>query len=59
MLISFQAIVRNQEEFSCMIATQAENIPRNICQDVLPCKLTLTCRIQAQNPHQRKVAILW
>ena len=34
----FQAIVRNQEEYSCMRATQIENIPKNVCQDVLPCK---------------------
>ena len=45
----FQAIVRNQEEYSCMKATQIENIPKNICQDVLPCKSTTLKNIKIPN----------
>ncbi|XP_060594433.1 receptor-type tyrosine-protein phosphatase kappa-like isoform X2 [Ruditapes philippinarum] len=30
-----RAIVRNQEDYSCLIATQPDNARRNICQDVI------------------------
>ncbi|KAL4236575.1 hypothetical protein ACF0H5_004960 [Mactra antiquata] len=30
-----RAIVRNQEEYPCIIATDPLNVPRNVCQDVI------------------------